>query len=868
MQVSAQREAANWYFGSFAGLDFNSGIPVSIDDGALDTTEGCSAISNKDTGDIFFYTDGTTVWNRNNQVMLNGTELLGSLSSTQSAVIVPLPGSNTLFYIITTDEVQAYQNNGMGNGINYSIVSMTGDNGLGEVIEKNTNLLVEGSEKVSVVETADGINYWIVTHFENAFYSYLLNASGITNTPVVSTIGPTIDDFQNFRGAMKITPDGSQLAIAHCLFEPNLSGLAYLYDFDNQTGMVSNQLLISDDLIYYGVEFSSDSSKLYLSGKTLDDQGQSDRYVIEQYDLNAAVIPNSRYVVLNRESEALSDLAGALQIAMDRKIYHALPGPTLSVINSPKLAGASINFTEGSVGLFLSNSSFGLPQYIQSFFESFITIDNVCENDTTVFTVDPNANVTAAQWNFGDPSSGAANTSTAINPSHTFSSPGIYTITVEFQFSNRVPKTFVEFVEIIPQIDVPDSIVFSQCDIDGVNDGRSVFNLIDFTDEELEIDNLQYRFYNSITDAQLDQNLIENPAIYLNTSNGETVYLVVGSELSCNDIIEITLDVAINPQGTDFTYTLCDILLSKQDVWQALQVLKNEILQNFPTGSSLDFYLSIDDVVAQFNILNVSTVPSSLIAEGFLSVYYRVLSDSDCLAIGEVTFDILLGVEEENKVVNYCTSDGGALLTPDNPYLSYEWSTGETTPSILVDQVGSYNLDVVTLGGCDGKIQFIVTETAIFDISIEVSDFQQYNAIIVTPSDTSIDLIYSIDGGLTFQNNGHFTNLIPKYYNLIVKDLDQCNEYNELILIRGAPRYFTPNNDGTNDFWQVKEAENYQGLEVKIFDRFGKLLYTMDNSDRGWDGTYNGVLMPTNGYWYQIAYEGAAYYGHFTLIRR
>lgn len=868
MQVSAQRDAANWYFGSFAGLDFNSGTPVAIDDGALDTTEGCSAISNKDTGDILFYTEGTTVWNRNNQVMLNGTDLLGSLSSTQSAVIVPLPGSSTLFYIITTDEVQAYQNNGMGNGINYSVVSMAGDNGLGEVIEKNTNLLIEGSEKISVVETADGINYWIVTHFEDTFYSYLLDASGISNTPVISTVGPNINDFENFRGAMKISPDGSQLAIAHCLFEPNLGGLAYLYDFNNTTGVVSDQLLIGDDLVYYGVEFSSDSSKLYFSGKTIDDQGLSDRYVIEQYDLNEASIPNSRYVVLNRESEALSDLAGALQIAMNRKIYHALPGPTLSVINSPKLSGPSINFTEGSVNLVLSNSSFGLPQYIQSFFESFITINNVCENDTTVFTVDSNANVTAALWNFGDPSSGPNNTSTSINPTHNFTSPGLYTITVEFQFSDRVPKTFVEFVEIIPQLDVPASIIFSQCDIDGVDDGRSIFNLIDFTNEELQIDNLQYRFYNSIADAQLDQNPIASPTIYSNATNGETIYLVVGSESSCNDIIEIILDVAVNPQGTNFTYALCDILLSKQDVWQALQILQNEILQNFPANSSLDFYLSIDDVIAQTNELNLNTVPSSLSAEGFLSVYYRVLGDADCLAIGEVNFDILQGVDEEIKMVNFCTSDGGALLATDGSYLSYQWSTGETTPSIVVNEVGTYNLDVVTQEGCDGKIQFVVTETAIFDISIQVLDFQQYNAIIVTPSDSSIDLLYSIDGGQTFQNNGHFTNLIPKYYNLIVKDLDECNEYNELVLIRGAPRYFTPNNDGTNDFWHVKEAENYQGMEVKIFDRFGKLLYEMDNRNRGWDGTYNGVLMPTNGYWYKIAYEGAEYYGHFTLIRR
>ena len=864
----AQRDAANWYFGNFAGLDFNSGIPVTIEDGALDTTEGCSAISNKDTGDILFYTEGTTIWNRNNEVMSNGTDLLGSLSSTQSAVIVPLPGSDTLFYIITTDEVQAYQNNGMGNGINYSVVSMLGDGGLGEVIEKNTNLLVEGSEKISVVETADGVNYWIVTHFENKFYSYLLDASGIVTPPIVSTIGPDIDNFENFRGAMKIAPNGSKLAISHCFFEPSLGGLAYLYDFDNATGIVNNQLLIGDDLVYYGVEFSSDSSKLYFSGKTVNALGESDRIVIEQYNLNAPSIVGSRYLVLNFENGLLSDLAGALQIAMDRKIYHALPGTNLSVINSPKLTGPSVNFAQESVDLGFRSSSFGLPQYIQSFFESFVTIEDICENDETVFTVDPNANVIAAQWNFGDPASGPDNTSTAINPTHSFTSGGLYTVTVEFQFSDRVPKTFVEFVQIIPQLDLPSSISYTQCDIDGVNDGISVFNLIEFTDAELGTDDLQYRFYTSITDAQLDQDPITSPTIYLNSFNGETIYLVIGSELSCNNIIEITLDVSVNPAGTNFTYELCDILLSKQDVWAALQNLASVILQNFSNGSSVAFYLSLNDVVVQANELNLGSVPHSLTELGFLSVYYIVSNDADCLAIGEVSFDILRGVEEENKEINFCTSDGGVALVTDDEYMSYEWSTGDTTPTITVDEPGTYNLAVESLAGCSGIIQFVVTETELFDISIEVSDFQQYNSITVTPSNSSLDLIYSIDGGATSQTNGNFTNLIPKYYNLVVRDLEGCNAYNEIILIRGAPRYFTPNNDGTHDFWHVNEAENYQGMEVKIFDRFGKLLYEMDNMNRGWDGTYNGVLMPTNGYWYKITYDGAEYHGHFTLVRR
>lgn len=863
-----QRDAAHWYFGNFAGLDFNEGQPQDLDDGELDTTEGCSAISDKDTGELLFYTEGTTIWNRNHEVMLNGTDLSGSLSSTQSAVIIPLPGSNTLFYVITTDVVQAYQSGGTGNGINYSVVSMTGDGGLGEVIEKNTALLAQGSEKVSVVETGDGINYWVVTHYENAFFSFLLSAAGMSANPVVSTIGPDIDNFENYRGAMKIAPNGSRLAIAHTIFEPSLGGMAFVYDFDNDTGVVSNQTLLSNALVYYGVEFSSDSSKLYLSGKTLDAEGQSDRIIIEQYDLNAPSIPNSRYVVADQDNGLLSDLAGALQIAMDRKIYHAIPGTTLSVINAPKLSESSIGYSELSVSLGLRTSSFGLPQYIQSFFESFITIDNTCEGDMTSFIVDTNANVTAAQWNFGDVASGANNTSTLLNPVHTFSEPGIYAVTVEFQFTDRVPKTFVEFVEITPLLDLPSSIDFNQCDIDGDNDGVSVFNLVNFANAEIQIDGLEYTFYSSLADAQLQENPITNTSFYANSTNGEIIYLVPGGSLECNNIIEVTLTVFSGNGNNDFTYSLCDVLLSQNDVWIALNALGDDILSGFPESAAIDFYLTIDELAAQVNELNINNVPHSFSELGFENVYYRVIDGANCLGTGNVTFDILLGAEEKIKTVIFCTSDGGLALVPENTYSSYLWSTGETSPSIFVTEPGPYNLEVTTLSGCDGRLQFIVQEIDLFDITIEVNDFRQYNSIVVTPSDATLDLLYSIDGGLTYQQHGVFDNLIAGYYSLIVKDREGCNAINEILLVRGAPRYFTPNEDGFNDFWHVNKAETYPGLTVAIMDRYGKNLANLTSTSQGWNGTYGGVALPTGAYWYLINYDGQSYAGHFTLIRR
>ena len=90
--VFAQKESSIWYFGHGAGIDFNSGSPLALTNGQLNTKEGCASICTK-KGDLLFYTDGITVYDKQHNVMTNGTGLKGNNSSTQSAVVALLPGS-------------------------------------------------------------------------------------------------------------------------------------------------------------------------------------------------------------------------------------------------------------------------------------------------------------------------------------------------------------------------------------------------------------------------------------------------------------------------------------------------------------------------------------------------------------------------------------------------------------------------------------------------------------------------------------------------------------------------------------------------------------------------------------------------------
>ena len=58
--VRAQGEANIWYFGNNAGLDFNTNPPTPLTNGALNTSEGCASVADKN-GALVFYTDGITV---------------------------------------------------------------------------------------------------------------------------------------------------------------------------------------------------------------------------------------------------------------------------------------------------------------------------------------------------------------------------------------------------------------------------------------------------------------------------------------------------------------------------------------------------------------------------------------------------------------------------------------------------------------------------------------------------------------------------------------------------------------------------------------------------------------------------------------
>lgn len=533
--VYAQQEAAIWYFGKNAGLDFRSGAPVPLTDGALNTEEGCASISDPN-GNILFYTDGIRVWNRNHQVMPNGTNLGGHRSSTQSAIIVPSPGSTTIYYIFTVDEL------GRSNGLMFSEVDMTLDGGLGDITgTKNVQLAMRVTEKITAVEHANGSDIWVLAHgrWDDTFMAYLVTAAGVTTTSVDTNIGTNL--FTSYikdqaLGYLKASPDGSKIGAAFYL------NAIEVYDFNSATGVLSNLRVASDDVqkTYYGLEFSQNSQMLYVSNY----QGE-----LAQFDTAAADMAASKVLIYQKQGERL----GGLQLALDGKIYMAhRRRPYLSVINAPDNPGPACNFVEGNINLAGRRSDLGLPPFIQSFFLLGFQVEQFCLGLPTTFTPNINEPIHSVSWDFGD-----GNTSTVEDPAHTYSAPGTYTVSVTATTASET-KTEIETITIYETPTANPVTDFEVCSLAPTYE----FNL---SSKDVEVladqpaSNFTVVYYPSLADAQGGTNPL--PKMYTNTDPIETIFARVSNNRNtgCYDITSFDLVVKQAPVLHPVSdWTVCD----------------------------------------------------------------------------------------------------------------------------------------------------------------------------------------------------------------------------------------------------------------------------------------------------------------------
>lgn len=791
----AQREANIWYFGAYAGLNFNSGNPQALLDGQINRWEGVASFSDT-LGNLLFYTDGETVWNRFHEIMPNGTGLHGNQGSTESAIITPYPENDSLFYIFTVDW-QAEN-----NGFCYSLVNLNLDNGNGDITdEKNIQLLTPVSEKITAIKHANDTNIWVITHewLTDSFYVYLITNEGLNTVPIINEIGQPHDMAGNVPynsvGYMRTSPDGSR--IASVLPETQI---IEVFDFDNETGIISNPITINDrEGSGYGVEFSPDASKLYFTSG----------YELVQVDLSAETyieILNSYTVI---DSSLTNTQYGALQLATNGKIYMAKNfSEYLGVINNPGLSGQNCNFQLDGCYLEGRISRLGLPNFIPTYFlpPDFVATTN-CVGDSTEFFIPDVSEIDSVLWDFGDTQSGDENFSKLLNPKHLYSEAGNYLV---------ILKVYNQGIEFIRDLII---IVYNLPEISLGND--TILCLGDSIILNAYITNCEYLWNNASTDSILSVK-----------QAGEYWVHLINTFTTCENSDTITIthkDLPNFSLGNDTSFCKNDSLQLEVFYENAEYLWNTNSHENSIVATEIgEYWLQITDI---YGCKNRDTI--------LLSNYNlpEIFLGNDTIICPETK--ILLDVYQKNA--KYLWNDSSI-----NHYLVVNSASQyfvELTDSLDCKNSDTINISAKLLPEFSLGNDTIICDNETLKISVNLD-----NTVFLW-TDNSTDSNYVVD-----TKGFHWlkaTNICGSVIDSIYVEYIYCGEIH-------IPNVFTPNEDNINDYFFIKGIED-EIWKLEIYNRWGNLIFETNhylndwNGDNCSDGVYYYIFSNSE---FNIVYKG------------
>ncbi|GAA4281352.1 T9SS type B sorting domain-containing protein [Gaetbulibacter aestuarii] len=859
--VLSQNETINWYFGDYAGLNFSALNPrvTVLNNGAMSTPAGCSSISD-DQGNLLFYTNGQTVWNKNHEIMDKGDNLAADINNSQTSIIIPKPNDPNTYYIFLTRENSA-TNPLVTSGLFYSEVTFSNQFPLGSLTIKNRRLLNTTTERLTAIHDIATESIKVITFgSENSsgdprdtFFIYTVDSNGVNNIPVKSKVTP----IKSSKGAMKISPDGTKIALA------NYDGAQIiLYNFNIANTSITEDRIVSPNIPFvevypYGVEFSADSRILYFTGHI------SSSSYLYKYHMFSNDPLNERIIIASSSDYFFGDL----QLAVDNKIYVAnfdpknpqLSADYLGVIEEPENEFEDSKFVYQSVNLSPNGSFKGLPIFISSYFQNRIIAENTCVGDPTPFETESYMPVDAISWDFGDNA-----TSTDLMPSHAFNSSGNYVVKATIMYNGK-PYYLEKNIKVYENPIIDPGETLTQCGTN-LNDD-SFFNL---TDISTKIKNYKkdytYFFYHTLSDAQDNSNIIQNPEAYQNDGTTEELFARIVTVEGCDTITNFfleTLNGNVIEETPIYTCDESDAIpnngIGSFDM--ATKELEIRASQNLPSSTKVIFYPSQKDAQTKTNTLPLFYKSVST------ELWFRIENqNNDCAGIGRFEATVNSGLTlnvEESYTLCYSNASSGINLNGGATNEAWEWRDENdniisTAQNISLANPGKYSVSVLKTENnlvCSRTVKFIIKEPPILvfqELKVE------NNQVIIAVNGRST-YQYSLDG-TTYVGSGKthiFQQVEPGLYTVYVRDIYNCEApISKNIAFVGYPRYFTPNNDGINDIWKVKgiSYEFYNGAEIFIYDRFGKLLHRMDliSNPMGWDGTFKGKKLETNDYWFKV----------------
>ncbi|NNL79683.1 MAG: T9SS type B sorting domain-containing protein, partial [Flavobacteriaceae bacterium] len=376
-------------------------------------------------------------------------------------------------------------------------------------------------------------------------------------------------------------------------------------------------------------------------------------------------------------------------------------------------------------------------------------------------------------------------------------------------------------------------------------------------------------YYLSQTDAENESNPLA--AIYNYSSNLDTIF--VRAENSTTGCYRIqSFDLMVNPIPVantppdliacddDFDFQL-EFDLSQQDGL----ILGGQIPANF----NVTYHeLEIEALTGENEV-----DANSYLAYDGQQIFVRVENvQTGCFETTSfgITIQRKPEVDIEDQVI--CLDNLPLVVSAETGFDTdtYSWTTGDSDSEIIIEAIGTYSVTVTSIDGCSTTSEFSVIESEQATIEVtETIDFSDPNNVTITVSGIG-DYLYILDDGEPQESNV-FEFVSLGYHTVTVIDRNGCASVTVEVLVIDAPKFMTPNNDGYFDSWHIVGVETLPGTTITIFDRYGKQLAYLTSTSEGWDGRYNGQMMPANDYWFVAdVVQGQQRFqlkGHFALRR-
>lgn len=372
----------------------------------------------------------------------------------------------------------------------------------------------------------------------------------------------------------------------------------------------------------------------------------------------------------------------------------------------------------------------------------------------------------------------------------------------------------------------------------------------------------QWNFNSNPIPGETNATLNFNPP-YTSAQNGSYSLTTVYSPTCTTTTANIKLDFAAQLTTAQTTYTYCDSD-SLQDGISTITLsdIVPTLFSNLPATYQVRFFSSPTSVTALPNSFTTTTA--------FQQIIYAKIDNSNCYVPIPVTINInAFTAIIADETLGIC-SNIPITLTADSGFQAYTWNTGQTTQSIVVSSPATYTVTIENSDGCTKVKIFSVLGSEIATITnILINDLNDNASIEIIPAGSG-DYEYSIDGS-NFQASPIFTNLSGLIYTAYVRDKKGCGTVSQEFYLMQIPKFFSPNGDGYNDYWNLKGVyplSSNASSVISIFNRFGKLMKQISASGVGWNGIYNGKIMPADDYWFVIdLQDGRTAKGHFALKR-